>query len=85
MTRITVDATTAARMKECPEPLEIYDEGGNLIALFEPNDKSPAVREFLRNYDSGLSEDEIQRRVKRALAEGITTDQVIARVRSRKL
>jgi hypothetical protein len=84
MTRITVDSATAARIKEYPEPLEIYDEKGNLIGLFEPNEKSPAVREFLKNYDSGLTEEEMQRRVAEALREGITTDQVIERLRGRK-
>ena len=84
MTRITVDASTAAKLNGLGEYLELYDEAGNLLGRFEPNEKSPAFREWLRNFDFGLSEEEIERRISSAKREGITTDEVIARLRGHK-
>jgi hypothetical protein len=81
MTRVTVDASTAAKLNGLGEYLEFYDEAGNLLGRFEPNEKSPAFREWLRNLDDGLSDEEVERRIISARREGITTDQVIARLR----
>lgn len=80
-TRVTVDSSTAAKLQGLGQFLELYDEAGNFLGRFEPDEKSPAFREWLRNLDSGLSEEEIQRRVERARRDGITTEQVIARLR----
>lgn len=84
MTRVTVDASTAAKLKGLGEYLELYDEAGTLLGRFEPDEKSPAFREWLRTIDIGLSEEEIELRTERAIREGITTDQVVARLRSKQ-
>lgn len=84
MTRVTVDAATTAKLQGLGEFLEIYDESGNLLGRFEPDEKSPAFRQWLRSLDHGLSDEEVERRCNRALAEGITTEQVVARLRGGK-
>ena len=85
MTRITVDAATAAKLNGLGEFLELYDEAGNLLGHFEPNENSPALCEWLRNLDHGLTKEEVERRIKEG--GGITTEQLLARlrVRSREL
>ena len=81
MTRVTVDTSTAAKLHGLGQYLELYDEAGNLLGRFEPDEKSPAFREWLRNLDSGLSDEEEERRVLRARRDGITTDEVVKRLR----
>lgn len=81
MSRVTIDAATAARLQGLGQYLEFYDEAGNFLGRFEPDEKSPAFREWLRNLDEDLSDEEIERRCARALEEKITTEQVVARLR----
>jgi hypothetical protein len=84
MSRVTVDSATAAKLQGLGQFMEFYDETGNLLGRFEPDEKSPAFREWLRNLDSGLTDEEIDRRCESALRDGITTEDVIARLRGRK-
>jgi hypothetical protein len=84
MTRVTVDASTAAKLHGLGQYLELFDDAGNRLGHFEPDEKSPAFREWLRNLDIGMSEEEIQQAVSRALTERISTDQVVARLRGDK-
>lgn len=84
MTRVTVDSSLAVKLHGMGQFLAFYDEAGNFLGEFQPDEKSPAFREWLRSHDSGLSEEEIQRRINRSLEDGITTDQVIAGLRERK-
>jgi hypothetical protein len=81
MPRVTVDAATAARLQGLGQYLEFYDEAGNFLGRFEPDEKSPAFREWLRNLDHGLSPEEVEKICARAVSDGITTEQVIARLR----
>lgn len=80
--RVTVDQSTIKKLKGLGELLVFCDELGNVLGHFEPDHKSPAFREWLRNPDIGISEDEIQRRVERAGREGLTTEQVLERLRA---
>jgi hypothetical protein len=81
MTRITVDAATAAKLHGVGQFVELCDEAGNVLGHFAPDEKSPAFREWLRNLDPGLSQEEIQGLIARR--EGIPTQELIARLRSR--
>ena len=82
MTRVTIDSTTAAKLKGLSEVLEFYDEAGNILGRFEPDPHSPAIREWFRNIDHGLSPEELQRRL--ANRDGISTDELLDRLRRRK-
>jgi hypothetical protein len=82
MTRVTVDAATAEKLHGFIEPLEICDEAGNVLGHYAPDEKSPAFREWLRNLDHGLTEEEYQRRV--SSRTGISTDELVARLRGSK-
>ena len=84
MTRVTVDAATTAKLQGLGQFLEFYDEAGNFLGRFEPDEKSPAFREWLRTFDIGISDEEEERRFQRAIKEGITTDEVIKRLRGSK-
>lgn len=84
MTRITVDSATAARLHGLGQFMEFYDEAGQLLGRFEPDEKSSAFREWLRNQDHGLSPEEVKRRVERARRDGITTEQVLERLRGQR-
>jgi hypothetical protein len=79
MTRITVDATTAAKLQSLGQQAELCDEAGNVLGHFAPHADSPAFRDWLLSLDSGLSEEEIQRRITRRA--GFTTEEVMARLR----
>ena len=82
MTRITVDAATAAKLHGQGECLELCDEAGNVLGRFEPDPKSPAFREWLRNLDHGRSEEEVQRRL--ADPKRYTTEEVLAYLRGKR-
>ncbi len=84
MSRVTVDSATAAKLQGLGQFMEFYDETGNLLGRFEPDEKSPAFREWLRNFDFGLSDAEIERRIQHAETEGLTTEEVVALLRARK-
>ena len=79
MTRVTVDAATAAKLQGLSQYLEFCDESGNVLGHFEPNEKSPAFREWLRSLDHGLTEEEFQRRVTQR--SGCSTEELMARLR----
>jgi hypothetical protein len=81
MTRITVDSATAAKLNGLGQEMELYDESGNLLGRFEPDENSP-VRQWLRNVEAELSEAEVQRRI--SAGNGLTTDEVLAQLRGRK-
>jgi hypothetical protein len=83
MTRVTVDAATAAKLSSQGECLELCDEAGNILGRFEPDPKSPAFREWLRNLDPGISQEEIERRIADR-SGGFTTEEVLARLRSQR-
>lgn len=80
MTRVTVDAATAAKLCGLGQFLELYDEAGQRLGRFEPDEQSSVFRQWLRDLDSGLSEEELQQRFIRAKNEGLTTEQVLARL-----
>lgn len=82
MTRVVVDAATVIKLQGLSQFLELCDEQGNVLGRFEPDEKSPAFREWLRNLDPGISEEEIQHRVQRARREGLSTEQVLERLRA---
>jgi hypothetical protein len=82
MTRITVDASTAAKLHGLGQFLEFYDEAGNLLGHFEPDEKSPAFREWLRNLDDGLSDEEVDEMIRKG--GGVTTDELLARLKGSK-
>ena len=84
MTRVIVDATTLHKLQGLSQFMELCDEQGTILGRFEPDEKSPAFREWLRNLDHGLSQEEIQLRVERARREGLSTEQVLDRLRSGK-
>ena len=79
MTRVTVDAAMAAKLHGLGEFLEFYDEAGNLLGRFEPNENSPALREWLRSMEDGLTDEERERRLQQG--GGITTSELLARLR----
>jgi hypothetical protein len=81
MTRVIVDSTTREKLKGLSQFLELCDEQGNVLGRFEPDEKSPAFREWLRNLDPEISEEEMQRR--EASGSGITTEELLARLRAR--
>ena len=82
MTRVIVDAATVKKLQGLSQFLELCDEHGNVLGRFEPDEKSPAFREWLRNLDPGITEEEIHRRVARARREGLSTEQVLERLRA---
>jgi hypothetical protein len=82
MIRVTVDATTAAQLHEQVDCLELCDEAGNVLGHFTPDERSPVFREWLRNLDSGLTPEEIDRRV--ASGQGMTTDELLAKLRGQR-
>jgi len=82
MTRVTVDSTTAARLNGLSEALEFYDEAGNILGRFEPDPHSPAIREWFKNIDHGLSPEELQRCLSNR--DGLSTDELLDRLRGRK-
>jgi hypothetical protein len=77
--RVVVDSETAARMRGLGEPLEFRDEAGNLLGTFQPDEKSPAFRAWLRSFDLGISDEEWQRRV--ASRDGYSTDELLSQLR----
>jgi len=79
MTRITVDSATIARLRGLGESLEFCDEHGTLLGRFEPDEKSPAFREWLRSVEPGISDAEFKRREERN--EGVSTDELLQRLR----
>jgi hypothetical protein len=79
MPRVTVDAATAQMLGGSGEPLEIRDEAGNVLGHFTPDERSPAFREWLRNLDHGLTQEEVERRI--AERKGFSTEEVLARLR----
>jgi hypothetical protein len=74
MNRATANASTA------PKCIEVLDLAGNVVARFESDESSPGFREWLRNLDSGLSAEELQRRINSR--DGFSTEQVLAKLRS---
>ena len=48
MTRIVVDAATAAKLADLREAVELVDEAGNILAVGRPTGPSPEVREWAR-------------------------------------
>jgi hypothetical protein len=78
---IVVDAELRATLMGLGEPFEFRDEQGNLLGRFEPDEKSPAFREWLRNLDHGLIDEEFERRVHDARHNGLSTEQVLQRLR----
>lgn len=80
MTRICLDPATAAKLSSAIDGVELCDEAGNLLGRFMPDERSPAVREWLRTLDHGLSQEEIERRAKSRT--GISTAELIKRLRS---
>lgn len=82
MTRVIVDAVTAAKLSGQGDCLELCDEAGNVLGRFEPDPKSPAFREWLRKVENELSEEEIQRRV--ADPVRYTTKEVVAFLREQR-
>jgi hypothetical protein len=78
MTRITVDATTAAKLHGLAQHLEFCDEAGNVLGHFAPDDSSPAFRAWLRSQDPGLSKEEIERRISNR--NGVSTAALVARL-----
>lgn len=82
MTRITVDAATAAKLNGLGEYLEFCDEAGNVLGHFEPDQRSPLFREWLRTVEPGITPEEMQRRINDR-SGGFTTEEVLARLRSK--
>ena len=79
MSRVIVDPSTAVKLQGVVQPVELCDEAGNVLGHFEPDEKSPAVRAWLKTLDHGLSEDELQRRF--ASRDGYSTEEVVKRLR----
>jgi hypothetical protein len=76
---IVVDSETVAKLRGLGEPLEFRDEAGNVLGTFQPDEKSPAFRAWLRSLDHGLSEEEWRRRV--ASRDGLSTEEVVSQLR----
>ena len=83
MTRISVDAATAAKLHEVSQFVEVCDEAGNLLGHFAPDESSPAFTAWLKGLDPGLSEEEMDRLFRQR--EGIPTDELIRQLRSGRL
>src|SRR5689334_6124905 len=83
MTQIVVDAELRAKLNGLGEPCEFRDEEGNLLGRFEPDERSPAFREWLRGLDHGLTPEQIDERCNRAHRDGMTTEQVLERLRKK--
>jgi hypothetical protein len=83
MTRIVIDSDTVERLHGLSESMELCDEAGNVFGRFVSDERSTAFRQWLRNVDPGISEEEIDRRAERGLREGHTTEEVLRRLRSR--
>jgi hypothetical protein len=58
MTRVTIDPTTIAKLRQLSDPLEFCDEGGRLLGFFTPAAAKSAPRE-----PEPLSNEELQRRL----------------------
>lgn len=84
MTRVVIDSDTVEKLRGLSESMELCDEAGNVFGRFVPDEGSPAFREWLRNLDPGISKEEMQRRAERAHGEGLSTEQLIERLRSRR-
>jgi hypothetical protein len=82
MTRVVVDRQTAEKLHGLALHLELCDEAGNVLGTFEPNESSPAFRDWLLGLDHGLSEEEVQRRI--SSGTGFSTEEVVERLRGRK-
>lgn len=82
MTRVVLDSATVERLHGLSESLELCDESGNVFGRFVPDENSTAFRHWLKNLDPGISEEEMDRRAKRSLSEGHTTEEVLRRLRS---
>ncbi len=83
MTRVVIDAATVGRLHGLSESMELCDEAGNVFGRFVPDENSTAFRQWLRNLNPGVSEEEMDRRAERGLSEGHTTEEVLHRLRSR--
>jgi hypothetical protein len=84
MTRVILDAATVEKLHGLSESLELCDEAGNVFGRFVPDETSPAFRQWLKNLDPGISNEEMQRRAERARTDGLSTEQVLQRLRSRQ-
>jgi hypothetical protein len=63
--------------------MELCDEAGNVFGRFVPDENSTAFRQLLKNLDSGISQEEMERRAQRACSDGHTTEEVLRSLRSR--
>lgn len=82
MTRVVIDSEMVEKLRGLSESMELCDEAGNVFGRFVPDEGSPAFREWLKNLDPGISQEEMQRRAHRAIGEGRSTEQVIEHLRS---
>jgi hypothetical protein len=80
MTRITIDSATAAKLDGLAQKMEFYDESGNLLGHFEPDESSP-IRQWLREVEAERPESELEQRLS---GNGLTTDEVLARLQGGK-
>jgi hypothetical protein len=83
MTRVVLDSATVERLHGLSESLELCDEAGNVFGRFVPDENSTAFRQWLKNLDPGISEEELQFRAQRTRSDGHTTEEVLNRLKSR--
>ncbi len=82
MNRITIDSVTAEKLDCLAQKMEFYDEEGNLLGYFEPNENSP-IRQWLREVESEAPDiAELERRILEG--KGLTTEELVARLRGSK-
>jgi hypothetical protein len=81
MNRITIDSATAEKLDCLAQEMEFYDEDGNLLGRFEPDENSP-IRQWLKKLETNLPD---RAEIERRIVEGktFTTEEVIARLRGR--
>lgn len=70
MTRVTIDASTAAILASAEHALQLCDANGKVLGWFEPSPPQPTLQEVLDKCPT--SEEEIERRIREELGTGRT-------------
>jgi hypothetical protein len=70
MTRVTIDAATAALLTSVDGDVELLDSSGNLLGWYSPAPPKPTLQELIDSCPT--SEEELQRRIREESGSGRT-------------
>lgn len=70
MTRVTIDATTAALLTSVHGEVELLDDSGNLLGWYAPAPPKPSLQELIDSCP--ISEEELRRRIEKERGLGRT-------------